>query len=226
MPSTRTPEPGDRRGLAPCERARRRWLWASLLIFALALGALGAACSRPARLAGSDLGGIPAPDFTLADQDGKTVQLSALRGRPVVLSFLFTQCPDVCPLTAAKLRQVADKLGRDAERVALVAVSTDPANDDPAAAQAFSEQHGLAGRWHYLVGSQAELQPVWAAYHMYVATAQSDNPAEQAMARQAGRAVHTDALFVVDRQGRERTLLRSDFEPDALVATLKQLLSE
>jgi protein SCO1/2 len=226
MPTTGKRVPGEHTGLGPGRPTRWRRPWASLLAIALALGAIGAACSRPTPLAGSDLGGIPAPDFTLADQDGQTVQLSALRGRPVVVSFLFTQCPDVCPLTAAKLRQVADKLGRDAERVALVAVSTDPANDDPAAAQAFSEQHGLAGRWHYLVGSQAELQPVWAAYHMYVATAQTDSPAEQAMARQAGRAVHTDALFVVDRQGRERSLLRSDFEPDALVATLKRLLSE
>jgi protein SCO1/2 len=210
--------------IAESERGGRRPGRELAALAALVL--IVAACGRPEPLAGTDLGALPAPDFTLTDQDGRTVQLAALRGRPVALTFLFTQCPDVCPLTAQKLRQVADRLGPDAGRVALVAVSTDPANDDAAAAQAFTAAHGLAGRWHYLVGSQAELAPVWAAYHLYVANAASDNPAEQAVVRQTGRAVHTDALYVIDRQGRQRTLLRSDFEPDALASTLKRLLSE
>jgi protein SCO1 len=169
----------------------------------------------------------PAPDFALADQTGEAVQLSALRGRPVVLTFLFTQCPDVCPLTTDKLRRTADILGAAADQVAFVAVSTDPSHDDAAAAQAFVEKHRLAGRLRFLLGTLAELQPVWSAYYMYVAPAPSDDPAERAAASYAARtATHTDALFVIDRQGRERTLLRSDFEPEALASTLKRLLSE
>ncbi len=106
-------------------------------------------------------------------------------------------------------------------------MSTDPPHDDPVAAQTFVEQHRLSGRLRFLLGSQADLQPVWAAYYMYVAPSASDDPAQQAAANYANRAAtHTDALFVVDRRGRERTLLRSDFEPEALASTLKRLLSE
>src|SRR5689334_995495 len=116
-----------------------------------ALAVLGLACSKPPPLAGTDLGATPAPDFALADQNGETVQLAALRGRPVVLTFLFTQCPDVCPLTADKLRKTADLLGPSADQVAFVAVSTDPPHDDAAAAKAFVEQHRLTGRLRFLV---------------------------------------------------------------------------
>ena len=203
--------------------AAARQPWTAALV---ALAALIGACSQPVPLAGTDLGALPAPNFALADADGSTVQLGALRGQPVVLTFLFTQCPDTCPLTAQKLRQTADRLGSAAAQVAFVAVSTDPANDDSAAAADFVGRHGLEGRLRYLVGSQAELQPVWAAYHLYVASEASDNPAERAMARQAGRAVHTDAIYLIDRHSRERSLLRSDFDPDALAASLKRLLAE
>jgi protein SCO1/2 len=197
------------------------------LALALALAVLGGACARPAPLAGTDLGMTPAPDFALADQNGETVQLSALRGRPVVLTFLFTQCPDVCPLTAEKLRRTAELLGSAADQVAFVAVSTDPPRDDAAAAKTFVEQHRLTGRLRFLLGTQAELQPVWSAYYMAVTPSSTDDPAQRAAANYAARtATHTDALFTIDREGRERTLLRSDFEPEALAATLKRLLTE
>ncbi|HLH26021.1 MAG TPA: SCO family protein [Chloroflexota bacterium] len=206
---------------APTRRPRRG------LALLLALAALAAACGSPPPLAGTDLGQTPAPDFTLTDQNGDALQLSALRGRPIALTFLYTQCPDVCPLTADKLRRTADLLGSAADQVAFVAVSVDPPHDDAAAAQAFVAQHRLTGRLRYLVGTQAELQPVWSAYYMYVAPSPSDDPAERAAANYAARtATHTDALFVIDRQGRERTLLRSDFEPEALASTLKRLLGE
>jgi protein SCO1/2 len=194
----------------------------------LALVLLLGGCRSAPALVGTDLGGMPATDFALVDQDGQSLQLAALRGRPVVLTFLFTHCPDICPLTAGKLRRVADELGTAVSQVAFVAVSTDPEGDDAAAAQAFSAQHGLTGRWHFLLGSRAELTPVWAAYGVYAAPPPpSADPAERAAAAYAARAaVHTDAVYVLDKQGRQRTFLRSDFEPAALTRTLRQLIAE
>src|SRR5215467_16310528 len=55
-------------------------------------------------LRGYDLGGVPAPGFSLRDQNGAVISLAALAGRPVVLTFMYTHCPDECPLTAEKLR--------------------------------------------------------------------------------------------------------------------------
>jgi len=205
--------------------AERRARVSRLLV---ALLALATACRAPAPLAGSDLGMTPAPAFALEDQRGARVALDSLRGQPVVLTFLYTECPDVCPLTASKLRKVADALGPAADQVAFVAVSTDPAHDDAAAARAFAEKHGLGDRLRFLLGSSAELAPVWSAYYVHAAPAPTAaDPAERAGAAYAARGtVHTDAVFLIDRQGRERSFLRSDFEPTALTASLRTLLAE
>ena len=66
---------------------------------------------------GTDLGGVPAPDFRLVDQTGATITLSHLRKRPVVLTFLYTHCPGPCPLMAEKLRSTAELLGTQANQV-------------------------------------------------------------------------------------------------------------
>lgn len=187
-----------------------------------------AGCRAAAPIAGTDLGKTPAPEFTLTDQRGARVDLAALRGQPVVLTFLYSQCPDVCPLTASKLRTVVETLGPDAGRVAFVAVSTDPAHDDAAAAAAFAEKHGLGEHLRFLVGSSAELTPVWSAYYVHAAPVPpAADPAERASAAYAARtALHTDAVYLIDRQGRERSLLRSDFDPAPLAASLRTLLAE
>ena len=62
-------------------------------------------------LQGSDLGNVPAPDFRLTDQFGQPVSLSQFRGHPVIVTFLYTHCPDVCPLIADKLHLSLVKLG-------------------------------------------------------------------------------------------------------------------
>src|SRR5690606_10483127 len=104
--------------------------WAiSLGLVLLAL--LLAGCQT--RLSGTELDQAPAQDFRLTDQFGNQVALSDFRGRPVVLTFLYTTCPDVCPLIAERLRLTANALGDDVSRVGILAVSTDPRNDDVAA---------------------------------------------------------------------------------------------
>src|SRR5579864_3861972 len=65
-------------------------------------------------LQGTDLGGIPAPDFRLTDQFGKPVSLSQFKGKPVVVTFLYTHCPDICPVIADKLHSAMQVLGKNA----------------------------------------------------------------------------------------------------------------
>ncbi len=102
---------------------------------------------------GTDLGGVPAPDFRLTDQFGKPVSLSQFRGKPVVLTFLYTHCPDVCPLIAEQLHSVMLDLGKDAQRVGVLAVSVEPKRDTVAAALTFSQAHHMTTYWHFLVGT-------------------------------------------------------------------------
>lgn len=202
----------------PC--LRPVWLAGCALILVL----LAACGGDDPKLPGTDLGKTAAPDFRLTDQAGRSVALSDLRGKAVVLTFLYTTCTDFCPATAEKLRQTAERLGGDASRVAMVAVSVDPQGDDQRAVQAFSAQHRLAdGYWHYLIGSEEELAPVWAAYGIGRMPHDAGAGAAQSTAA-PGALGHTGALYVLDAQGRERTLLRGDFDPAELAVSLRKLL--
>jgi protein SCO1/2 len=172
---------------------------------------LGVGCAAP-QLAGTDLGATDAPDFTLTDgMTGRAVTLSAQRGQLVALTFLYTTCPDVCPLTASRFRAAQSELQADAGRVTFIAVSVDPDGDTPKAVREFSAAHGLASNWYYLVGGRAQLAPVWAAYGIGV---------------QAGSTTvtHNDAVYLIDGRGRERVLLHSEDLATDLTKDLKALL--
>jgi protein SCO1/2 len=166
-------------------------------------------------LPGTDLGGAPAASFQLTDHRGVAVALDQFRGRPVVLAFLYTSCPDVCRLTAAGLKEALSLMDDDAGRVQLLAVSVDPTGDDPAAVRRFLTRYALGDRMLYLTGPSESLPEVWRSYHLSV-----DERGVK------GLDDHTDAIFVLDRHGRERALLRSDFDPSELAAGLRALLRE
>ena len=180
-----------------------RYIW----VLALVLGA----CAPP-KLAGTELGATDAPDFTLTDGiTGRVVTLSAQRGQVVALTFLYTTCPDVCPLTASSFRSAQTELQADATRVTFIAVSVDPDRDTPKAVQEFSSTHGLSANWFYLVGGLAQLSPVWAAYGIGVQAG-------------SGTVTHNDAVYLIDARGRERVLLHSEDLAADLANDLRALL--
>ena len=166
-------------------------------------------------LQGTDLGSIPAPDFRLNDQSGKSISLSGFKGKPVVLTFLYTHCPDVCPLTADKLHTAMQSLAKNAGSVTVLAVSMDPKGDTAAAAQNFDSAHKLGNYFHFLIGTHDQLAPVWASYSVDAQAATS-----------AGVVSHSSAIYVIDKQGRERVLFDNAFDPKQLTADLKILLGE
>jgi protein SCO1 len=171
------------------------------------------ASSTSTGLQGTNLGNTPASDFRLTDQFGKPVALSQFKGKPVVLTFLYTNCPDQCPLTAEKLHTTLQDLGKDAQNVGIIAVSTDPAKDNTAAALKFSQEHNMQGYWHYLVGTHATLAPIWSAYHIYA------QPQQQTVN-------HSLGLFLIDKQGHQRIFLDNSFEPTVLANDLQILMKE
>ena len=191
---------------------RRVRLAAVLLLLAVACTP---AATAPATLVGTDLGTAPAPDFTLTDGiSGRAIRLGDQQGRLIALTFLYTRCPDVCPLTAETLRQAQKQLSSaDADQVLFVAVTIDPEHDTPAVVQAFAAAHGLERNFAYLVGSTAQLRSVWSAYGIRV-VADPTNPG------------HSDAIYLIDRKGRERALVHSDIGATDLLADLRLLLKE
>src|SRR5207244_863867 len=223
------PRPRDRgTGVTPSPAVagegtvRRVLLAAAGLAFLLAIVSAALLYLRQSSgLVGTDLGGTPAPGFTLTNYTGEQVSLERLRGKPVVLTFLYTHCPDTCPLIADQMRRASELLGSDSDKVAMVAVSTDPRHDDRASVAGFSQVHSLEGRWQYLLGSPEQLAPVWRAYYIGVTPG-----SEAGSALGDNEVIHSEAVFVIDKAGRERVLLGVPFKAQDLAANLRKLLKE
>lgn len=145
-------------------------------------------------------------DFRLRDQDGTPATMRAYRGRLVVVTFLYSTCRDTCPLTAQQIRGGLDQLGRD---VPVLAVSVDPHGDTSLHVKQFLVRQHLVGRMRYLVGTRAQLAPVWRAYGI--------QPQGQGYE-------HTAATVIVDAAGRQRVgYLTDQLTPEALAADLRTL---
>jgi protein SCO1/2 len=130
---------------------------------------------------------VPPRDFVLHDQDGRRVSLHQFRGQVVVLTFMYSTCRDTCPVTATTIRGALDELGHD---VPTLAVSVDPAHDTRDTAEAFLVKQGVsAGRMRFLLGTRAQLQPIWKAY---------------GIRPQGNGFEHSAYVLVIDRHGRQR----------------------
>ena len=99
------------------------------------------------------------PPIALRDSTGRPTQLSQFRGKAVLLTFIYTHCPDVCPLIVADLHNALLRLGAEASRLQIIAVSVDPRGDTPASVRAFLAAHDMADRMRYLIGSFRQLAP-------------------------------------------------------------------
>jgi protein SCO1 len=151
----------------------------------------------------------PPADFALRDQDGRPAALAAYRGRPVIVTFMYSTCKDTCPLMADQIRGALDELGHD---VPTLAVSVDPAGDTPLNTKRFLARHGLTGRARFLRGTRAQLAPVWRAYGIRPQT-NSD--------------AHSAYVLVIDKRGRQRAAFpASELTPEGLAHDVKALQAE
>src|SRR3989442_4048453 len=166
---------------------------------AIALGlaaALLSTCS-PAKLVGDRIRAAMARNFTLTDgPTGEPVTLSALRGRVIVVTFLYTSCYDICPLTAETIRGARDRLGNSATDVAFLAVSVDPKGDTPETTRRFVQDHRVEGTLRYLIGPQAALARGWQGYGIAQAGGTRDG-------------LHAEGIYLIDKSEPGRVLLHS-----------------
>jgi cytochrome oxidase Cu insertion factor (SCO1/SenC/PrrC family) len=149
--------------------------------------------SPPASLGGGMVmqpNDVPAPAFTLRDQSGSTVALSDLRGKVIALTFLDTQCQNLCPLQASLLAVAQSDLGPRTS-FSIIVVSVRPEADTPAAIDTFATSHGLKGGYLWLSGSRAQLSDVWNRYGITVQVANGDLE-------------HSSVIYLIDRMGFER----------------------
>ncbi len=187
------------------------------LTFLLLLGVLLQSCSQPVDWHASDVTGIlPELQFRLTGPDGDPVDASSLLGKPVLLFFGFTNCPDVCPTTLTQLSVVMKKLGPQAEQLQVLLVSVDPARDTPEVMQRYTRSFGpwLLG----LTGSEEALVALRKAYGVYAAMESSDNKGTY-------NVMHSTAIFAFDSNGQARLLITDVNDTDALVADMQNLIN-
>jgi protein SCO1 len=154
----------------------------------------------------------PTPDFTLTDQSGQKVSMADQRGKLVLLTFLYTNCPDICPLITQNLNQALQMLGAKRE-VCVLAISVDPEGDTPKAVEAYAKAHHLLPEFHYLIGSRQELTEVWKDYD--VAAVASDPELVD----------HTAYTMLVDRSGEGRVVYDASVKAKDVVHDVDELLS-
>src|SRR5580704_14514690 len=133
-------------------------------------GTSGAKARSQARAADFDAAAVltparTAPPLSLRNYLGQRVNIDSYRGKAVLVTFLYTHCPDVCPLITADLRVAQNLMGKaTTSKSQIIAVSVDPRGDTPKAVAAFLARHQMTGRMQYLVGSPHGLAKVWKAW--------------------------------------------------------------
>ena len=164
-----------------------------------------------------ELRGARAPRISLLDGvSGERVDTSKLKG-PYLVTFLFTSCPDVCPLIGQEIREALALLGADAPGVTALAVSVDPVGDTSENVREWTERQRLPEMFRYLVGSEEDLEPVWRDW--YVLPQDEDK---------LNVSLHTASIWLVDSRGRLRAKYSAGrpIDPDDLASDLRTLLEE
>jgi protein SCO1 len=155
------------------------------------------------------------PNFTLHDQDGKLVSLRGERGKAVLLTFLYTHCPDVCPVTAQNLSGAVRLLPPSARRsVRVLAVSVDPRRDTRSAVRHFVRTHRLLPQFRYLTGTYNQLVKAWRFYNI------------TAIRDARGKNInHTLYTLLIDRTGKARVIYDATAQSAPVAHDLRLVLA-
>jgi protein SCO1/2 len=149
----------------------------------------------------------PAPPLALRNYLGQPVNIDSYRGKAVLVTFLYTTCPDICPLITSDLRVALNLMGpKVASKVQIIAVSVDPRVDTRKAVAAFLARHEMTGRMLYLIGSAKELGHVWKAWGVG-----SEQDAEQPQFVN-----HTGIVYGITASGKRLTLYSASFAPSEI----------
>jgi protein SCO1/2 len=160
-----------------------------------------------------------APGLSLRNYlGGPRVNLASYRGKAVLVTFLYTHCPDVCPLITANLRVALNAMGpQAASKAQIIAVSVDPRGDTRQTVAAFLKVHGMTGRMLYLTGSASELGRVWQAWGV----------GSERDAQQPDFINHSALVYGIDGSGRLRTVyISNDWKPSEVAHDVPLLAAQ
>ena len=132
---------------------------------------------------------VPVRSFQLTDQNGQVFDFTAVRDKVIVLAFVYTTCPDICPLTTAALTQVQKEFHQaESPAVYFITITTDPEVDKAKILAAYAKRHGVdLSNWAFLTGEEAALRKVWQNFGVRV------------IRKKRGLVDHTSLTAVIDR---------------------------
>ena len=198
---------------------RRYFLWMGLGLAAGLLLIAAITFARPYTLRGSAIQEpFPAPDFTLTDGSGQPYRLSDQRGKLLLIFFGFTYCPDVCPTTLADMKQIRERLGKDAEQVEFVFITVDPERDVPEKVGQYVAAFDSA--FTGLSGDEGQLEPVWKAYGVY-RNLNKESPDDKNYSVD-----HSSRVYLVDPSGNLRLTYTFGTPVDDILQDVRYLLKQ
>jgi protein SCO1 len=192
-------------------RMRRRFLWAGLLVLALAACGPKKPTFNSIDITGADY----AKGFTLTDHNGQSRSLSDFKGKLVVLFFGYTQCPDVCPTTMTELVEVKRLLGTEGDKLQAVFVTVDPARDTTELLKAYMTNFDPS--FMAFTPTPEQLAVVAKDYKIYFKRVEGKTPSSYTMDHSAGS-------YVYDTQGNLRLYSRYGMGTQALTQDIQTLL--
>ncbi len=148
----------------------------------------------------------PAPSLALHNYTGAPVNLASQRGKAVLVTFVYTHCPNVCPLIVSDLAAAQRQLGAEARQLTILAVTVDPRRDTPQAVKQFLAARGATGRMYYLLGPVRKLQKIWKQWDIGVSVDTKHITAG-----------HTAIVYGITASGRMADAYPSNFTPQQIV---------
>jgi protein SCO1 len=169
---------------------------------------------RPSPLA--DIG--PAPRTVLVDSGGKPFDLASLKGKVVLVSFVYTTCNGACPATTSTLGRIQKTLELAkiwGTSVEFVSITLDPQRDTPEVLNRYAQLFSAdTARWHFLTGSTSQVESVISAWGMW------------AKIGPTGVLDHPSRIFLLDPRGRQREIYNLEFlKADSVLQDVRGLLA-
>ncbi len=155
-------------------------------------------------------------DFTLTSQANKPLKLSDLKGKLALMTFGYTNCPDVCPITLAKFKQIKAQLAGDAGRINFVFISVDGVRDTPGVLTTYLNQFDPA-----FIGLTGDEQTMRKVGQDYFISFETDH--------QAGAqylVTHSSYSFLVDSEGRLSRIYAYETPAEVIAADIRQVLNK
>jgi protein SCO1/2 len=161
----------------------------------------------------------PAPNFTLANPEGEKVSLKKFGGKIKIINFVYTSCPDACPIVTGKLSKLQEILREEGllgGKIEIISISLDPERDTPAQLRKYAEGFKAESNgWVFLRGTQKETKKVLSDYDIWSKRLED------------GTINHVMRVYLVDSNDRIREIYNTAFlQPELVVRDIEMILIE